>query len=421
MNICVLGLRGFPHVMGGVETHCEQLFPLLKTARPHDSFIVLGRRRYLPQREAQFLGLKVVALPHATDRRLETITNALYGVFYARFAAQADLLHVQGIGAAIVVPIGKLLGMKVVVTYHSKNYEHKKWSWAARASLRCGELFAICCSDYVVSVSRSIEADLIKRFPRRAHKIQFIPNGADHACSSLAAETLEAKISENRLERGQYIISVGRLVPEKGFHDLIDAFCSADIPNFKLVLVGEADHPDGYSRRLRARASDKVVFTGFLPRACIYSLLRDASLFVLPSYNEGTPIAALEAVIAGCPVLLSDIEQNRSLGLAPQNYFPVGSVDDLRRRLTADHAGYRVDPSEILQDYNWKSACERMDELYSSIEKKLNARQPKTRRRQVRLLPATIWHLKWHAEARVPQRPDGTGSASAPGHDVTLT
>ena len=67
MNICILGLRGLPGVMGGVETHCEQLFPLLKLLRPNDSFTVIGRKKYLTDRNSEYMGLRIVSLPHATD------------------------------------------------------------------------------------------------------------------------------------------------------------------------------------------------------------------------------------------------------------------------------------------------------------------------------------------------------------------
>ncbi len=244
MNICVLGLRGFPHVMGGVETHCEQLFPLLKSLRPGDSFVVIGRRRYLAERRVKLFGVEVVALPHAADRRLETITNALCGVFYARFVAHADLLHVQGIGASIVIPIAKLLGMRVIVTYHSKNYEHAKWNWMARALLRSGELFALYFSDHVVSVSAAIAKELRRRFPTKSHKIHFIPNGADHFCSEAAFGGIDQALARYGLKKGRFVLAVGRLVPEKGFHDLVSAFELVDDPDYKLVFVGDADHED---------------------------------------------------------------------------------------------------------------------------------------------------------------------------------
>ena len=73
MKICVLGLRGLPHVMGGVETHCEQLFPLMKGLHPDDSFTIIGRKGYLPEEASEYHGLRIVSLPHARGKHLETI------------------------------------------------------------------------------------------------------------------------------------------------------------------------------------------------------------------------------------------------------------------------------------------------------------------------------------------------------------
>jgi glycosyltransferase involved in cell wall biosynthesis len=321
------------------------------------------------------------------------------GVFYARFVAHADLLHIQGIGAAMIIPIAKLFRMKVIVTYHSKNYEHAKWNWIARAFLRSGELFAVYFSDHIVCVSKAVESELINRFPMMSRKVRHIPNGADHFCSTPASDTPDDQRRKYGLEKGRYIMSVGRLVPEKGFHDLLEAFDAADLRDYKLVLVGEADHQDEYSRRLRARANERVVFTGFLPQGCIHALLRDASLFVLPSYHEGMPIAALEAVMAGCPVLLSNIEPNRALGFAPQNYFAVGSVGSLCDKLAGDHSAYRIDRASVLETYNWKRVSAEMNKLYSSIDEKLRARQGPAGERKLPPLVSTISRLGQSAGA----------------------
>jgi glycosyltransferase involved in cell wall biosynthesis len=368
MNICVVGLRGLPHVMGGVETHCEQLFPLLKKMRPNDSFTIIARRAYLSDVISEYQGLWIVSLAHAGGKHFETITNTLYGVLYARFVLHAELLHLQGIGPALLAPVAKLLGMKVVVTYHSKNYQHRKWSRFARVILKAGELSAVTCADRVIAVSQSLASDLRRRFPRSAEKIYFIPNGASHitrgAVEGLAGDAFLAKYG---LVKNKYIIAVGRLVPEKGFHDLIDAFSAAHLDG-KLAIVGDADYKDGYSEGLRKHASETVVFTGFVTHAALRNLLENASLFVLPSYNEGLPIAALEAAFVGVPILLSDIEPNRDLGLDPENYFRVGNVDELRSRLAQDHERYRVDPNKLLQQYDWDAIGAETAKLYSTLQ-----------------------------------------------------
>jgi glycosyltransferase involved in cell wall biosynthesis len=368
MNICVVGLRGLPHVMGGVETHCAQLYPLLKKIRPNDSFTIIGRRAYLSSVMSQYEGLWIVSLAHAGGRNFETITNTLYGVLYARFILHADLVHLQGIGPGLLAPFAKALGMKVVVTYHSKNYQHRKWSRFARLMLKVGELSAVTYADRVIAVSRSLATDLRRRFPRAAAKVHFIPNGANHIINGAAAIVArEECLARYGLIQGKYIIAVGRLVPEKGFHDLIAAFKAA-VNGYKLVIVGDADHRDAYSANLRREAGQDVVFTGFVGHDTLRSLLESASLFVLPSYNEGLPIAALEAAALRVPVLLSDIEANRDLGLDGSNYFKVGDIDDLKNKLAQDHGGYRLDPDILLQQYDWDAIGAETAKLYSTLQ-----------------------------------------------------
>ncbi len=368
MKICVLGLRGLPHVMGGVETHCEQLFPLMKGLHPDDSFTIIGRKGYLPEEVSEYHGLRIVSLPHARGKHLETITNTIFGVLYARFVLHAELIHLHGIGPALMAPVARALGMRVVVTYHSKNYEHHKWNRVARFILRIGELCAVTFGDRVIAVSQCLATDLKQRFPKAAAKIYFIPNGATHInTAKSAAFRSNDVLARYGLDKNKYIISIGRLVPEKGFHDLCRAFRTADL-DCKLLIVGDADHRDEYSKRLLQQASDRIVFTGFISHDRLQILLQSASLFVLPSYNEGLSIAALEAVGAGTPILLSDIEPNRDLGFRTENYFRVGDVDDLRRKISQDHELYRVDRDKALQQYNWDVVAAETARVYSTLQ-----------------------------------------------------
>ena len=87
----MLGLRGLPRVVGGVETHCEHLLPGLKRLRPGDEFSVVARRHYVPARPYLHEGVRVIPLPHARSSALEAITNALLGVLYAGLRLRADI------------------------------------------------------------------------------------------------------------------------------------------------------------------------------------------------------------------------------------------------------------------------------------------------------------------------------------------
>tara|TARA_Y100000294_G_C8432846_1_gene287556 strand:- start:55 stop:744 length:690 start_codon:yes stop_codon:yes gene_type:complete len=183
-------------------------------------------------------------------------------------------------------------------------------------------------------------------------------------------------LSEYGLKPGAYVLMVSRFVPEKRHLDLIDAFEVADIPGIKLVLVGDADHPDDYERELKARAakSSSVILTGFITGDTLSSVYQHAALFVLPSSHEGLPISLLEAASFGLPCIASGIPANRSVGLDESCYFPLGDIDalsakiieHLQQPLTAD----RRDNIRhwVSERYDWTDIAERtVDTLRTAV------------------------------------------------------
>jgi glycosyltransferase involved in cell wall biosynthesis len=231
--------------------------------------------------------------------------------------------------------------------------------------LRFGAWCAITASNVVIVISRSVADELAERYPTQRHKIAHIPNGATMlANADVGAD--ESRLARFGLERGKYVLAVGRLVPEKGFHDLIAAFKGTD-GDFKLAIAGKADHQDAYSEALVRQSSERIVFTGFQDHATLRVLYEGASLFVLPSYHEGLPIAALEAARMGVPLLLSDIQPNRDIGLDRISYFPVGDVDALRERLISDHDALRPDPEAIARRFDWDAIARATARVYRSV------------------------------------------------------
>ena len=366
LKVCVIGLRGIPGIMGGVEAHCEQLFPRLKKLRPEYDISVVGRRPYVTDKQFDFDGVTVVPLPAMRSKYFEAISNTTLGVLYARFVLGAKLLHIHNIGPALLGPLARLLGMKLIVTYHSKNFEHAKWNRIAKAVLRLGEWCTVAAAHRVIVISRSVTEDLRWRYPRSSSKFAFIPNGATDFPAAASDSTDRSLLAQFGLTSGRYVMAVGRLVPEKSFHTLVEAHRAA-APDFKLVIVGRADHEDDYSRSLLRDASDRVCFTGFQGRRELAALYRNASLFVLPSTHEGLPIAALEAASLDVPILLSDIQPNLDIDLPAHCYFPVGDVEALRQKLLQPHETYRIDRESIARRFDWSLVARQTDDLYVAV------------------------------------------------------
>jgi len=203
---------------------------------------------------------------------------------------------------------------------------------------------------------------LKKRYPSRADRITHIPNGAPDFTGVESGDDT-ALLEGFGLTKGGYVIAVGRLVPEKSFQTLLEAFKRTK-PPYKLAIVGRADHEDDYSRKLLSYADDRIKFVGFQSHAVLGRLYRNASLFVLPSVNEGLPISALEAITLNVPVLMSDIQPNVDIDLPAQNYFPVGDVDALCAKLLQDHGTYRVDADAIMPHFDWTAIAHATEQTF---------------------------------------------------------
>jgi glycosyltransferase involved in cell wall biosynthesis len=366
-RIEVVGLRGIPGLMGGVEAHCEELIPRLAALAPDLDFEVIARRPYAGTGEINFRGVQVKPLPAPRKASLEAIVSTFLGVIQAKRRG-ALLIHFHGIGPAILVPLARLLGMRVLLTHHSLNYDHRKWGGFARFMLRLGERFGVRYADGVIAVAPWLANRLRRQFPAQASKVVVIPNGR----ATFPNRADDGILEELGLASGGYVLGVGRLVPEKAFDVLIDAMERSGNA-LKLVLVGGADHESHFSRGLMARATPRIVFAGVRQRAALKALYANAAVFVLPSTHEGMPMAALEAASFGCPVLLSDIEPNRDLGLPKQHYFVSGDVDALANKLSRSFQQLTVDRDRFAS-FDWDHIAKSTLSVYRAILEKAGRR-----------------------------------------------
>lgn len=367
MKIMWLGVRGFPQVQGGVETHAEHLCPLLKQrgCQMH----VVTRSPYQPKEVGRsWKGVRFHNIWAPRSPRLEAVVHTFLGVLYAGLINRPDLLHIQAIGPGLMTPLARLLGLKVVVTHHGPDYDRQKWGALARVMLRVGEWASMRMSSDRIVISQVIRNLVMMKHHKES---ALIPNGMvlpDAPTSTTALQKFD-------LERGRYVLLVSRLVPEKRHLDLIEAFARAKLDGWKLVLVGSADHPDAYTQAVAAAAGNtpNVVSTGFQTGLALRELYAHAGVFVLPSSHEGLPIAILEALSYGLPVVASDIPANLEIGLPSECYFPLGDVNALAACIIAfyessDSSHARAMRRDWAADkYSWPRSADQTFDVYRRL------------------------------------------------------
>jgi glycosyltransferase involved in cell wall biosynthesis len=364
----VLGLRGFPNVQGGVERHAEQLYPLLAQLGCRVDVII--RSPYVPRELRVWSGVTFHHIWAPRTKGLEALIHSFIGVIYAGIR-RPDILHIHAVGPAIVVPLGRALGLRVVVTHHGPDYDREKWGKPARWLLRLGERWGMVCANQRIVISGVIKKLVFDKY--RLDSV-VIPNGVDIPEIPKTKRALE----RFSLAAGRYILLVSRFVPEKRHLDLIEAFATAGLQDWKLVLVGGVDRRDNYCMSVLAAAGriPGVVITDFQSGLALQELYAHAGIFVLPSSHEGLPIALLEALSYGLSVLASNIPANLEVGLPEANYFPLGSVtvlaEALRRQAVrqSDEVQREKLRAWVGGRYCWPKLAQYTLEIYKNVLKK---------------------------------------------------
>ncbi len=365
MKVVVIGTRGIPNIQGGVETHCEELYPRLVDMGC--DVTIMRRSCYVtPENKiSEYKGVKLVDIFAPHKKSLEAIVHSLWCVVKAR-ALNPDVVHVHAIGPGLCIPFARLLGLKVVSTNHGPDYDRKKWGRLAKTMLRFGEWCQAHFSNEVIVISRVIADILSHNYGRRDTNLVF--NGVPIPIKSVKNDY----ITSFGLEPKKYILALGRFVEEKGFHHLIEAWGNVvDKKGYKLVIAGDADHEDDYSLRLKSLARESgTILTGFIKGDKLNEILTNAGLFVLPSSHEGLPISLLEAMSYNIDALVSDIPANKIPSLSPSDFFRCGDIADLTNALQRKIDTIQINRIYDLTPYNWDTIAAQTLEVYRKVVKK---------------------------------------------------
>lgn len=369
LKIFVTGTRGIPGIPGGVEKHCEELFPRI-AAKGHE-VILCTRDFYVVHRTDEWRGVKLVHCFASHKKSFEAIVHTFLALLKA-CQYKPDIVHIHAIGPALLTPFARFLGYRVVVTNHGPDYDRQKWGQVAKIILRLGEKLGGTFANEVIVISSVIAAIIKKRCRRESNLIY---NGVPIPIKSQSHDFLDTiGVSEK-----EYILAVARFVPEKGLHDLIEAFSSLNTP-WKLVIAGDADHETEYSKNLRRMAAKdpRIILTGYITGEPLNQVYSHARLFVLPSYHEGLPIVLLEAMSYGLPVLVSDIPANKEVELPDDRYFKCGDVVDLKEKLSlllekdlsiTEQEKIR---EQIKEKYNWDNIADQAIDVYRKVMKRVH-------------------------------------------------
>lgn len=240
------------------------------------------------------------ANPAAATRFLIGAPAAAAGIVRHVRSCRAHVVHVIGGGPQSVylgVIAGHLRAPLVFTTQGELTFDPHR-AFRRSATLRSGLRHTVRRAQIVTACSafalRSLE-DLVQ--PECPSLV--VPNGVDPE-EFARSDTVETGFRP-------YVLAAGRLVPQKGFDILIDAFALGELANLNLVIAGDGFEREALVRRARDLGiADRVRFLGVVDRSRLPALMRGARAFALPSRGEPFGIALLEAMAARVPAVATE-------------------------------------------------------------------------------------------------------------------
>lgn len=308
LNIAMFGHKRVPSREGGVEIVVEELST--RMVRFSHNITLYNRRghhvsddSYDVAKISDYKGVKIKTVLTIDKKGLAAVTSSFFAALRCAFS-KADIVHIHAEGPAFMTPLLKLFGKRVVVTVHGLDWQREKWSKGfASKYIKLGEKMAVKFADEIIVLSNRV-GDYFKETYNR--DTVYIPNGVN------VPEIIDADLISEKfgLKKDSYILFLGRLVPEKGVHLLIDAFKKVKSDK-KLVIAGGTSDTDDYVESLKkiAQNDERIIFTGFQQGQVLAELYSNAYLYILPSLLEGMPLSLLEAMSYKNCCVVSDIAE----------------------------------------------------------------------------------------------------------------
>ena len=370
--ITMFGHKHIPSREGGVEVVVEELSTRMAakgysvTCFNRSGHHVSGAE-FDAEKRKEYKGVKLKNVFTIHCRGLAAMTSSVSASLKAAFG-KFDIVHIHAEGPAFMCWLPKLTGKKVIVTIHGLDHRRAKWGKFASTYILLGEKNAVKYADEIIVLSETVQQYFRDIYGRET---RFIPNGVNQA--SLRAATL---ITEKwGLLKDNYILYLGRLVPEKGEKYLIEAFRQVKTDK-KLVIAGGSSDTQEFLNELKemAKGDDRIIFTGFVQGRSKHELYSNSYIFTLPSDLEGMPLSLLEGMSYGNCCLTSDISECLEVVEDKAVSFHKGDVADLRDKLQTlcDNPDlvktYKKEASSFINNkYNWDDVTNKTLELYKNV------------------------------------------------------
>lgn len=298
------GFRSMPPKAGaaGSDKFALELYPRI-VAKGHS--LVAYCRIYPNDQDVlhnEFEGVQLKYFKTVKKAGFDTLVHSAKSTFDVIFRNTADVIHLHSGANSIWALFLRMAGKRVVISQFAMDWKRDKWPWY-------GKLFYLFSNYLTAYFPNAVAFDNVftkeyfeKKFNR---KYDFIPYGSEVKTPPDNTTILNTL----GIETGEYFLFVGRFIPDKGLHLLVEAFATLKTHK-KLVLIGGSPNPGEYESNIKNTKDNRIIFPGYVYGDDTNILMKNAYTYIQPSLIEGLSPVILTVMALGTPLICSDIAEN---------------------------------------------------------------------------------------------------------------
>jgi glycosyltransferase involved in cell wall biosynthesis len=367
------GFRTIPPSEGGAgsDKFAFELYPrLVKLGCELTAYCRIYPGDKPTPKNCEYEGIKIISFHTVNKAGFDTLVHSLKATIDIIIHNRADVIHIHSGANSIWALLLRLAGKRVFISQFAMDWKRDKWPWYGKLFYRLSNYLTAVVPTGVVFDNIFTKEYFEKKFKRNFY---FIPYGSE--VKELPSES--GILNKLGISSGDYFLFVGRFIPDKGVHLLVEAFQKVNTEK-KLVLVGGAPNPDSYENEIRKTKDNRIIFAGYVYGDDTNILMKNAFIYVQPSLIEGLSPVILTVMGLGTPLICSDILENRFITGENATHFKSGSVGSLVEKINYSLSNIRsltetakTGQEDILKRFNWDSITDRYFALFNNKSDKI--------------------------------------------------
>ena len=364
------GFRSIPPKAGaaGSDKFAFELYP--RIVRKGHSLLAYSRV-YPGDKDdlhTEYEGVQIKYFKTVNKAGFDTLVHSAKATFDVIFRNTADVVHLHSGANSIWALFLRIAGKRIVVSQFAMDWKRDKWAWYGKLFYIISNYLTAYCPNAVAFDNVFTKEYFEKKFNRQ---YQFIPYGSEVKPLPSGIAILD----KLNIKKGEYFLFVGRFIPDKGLHLLLEAFSKLPTDK-KLVLIGGSPNPNEYEASIKNTTDSRVIFPGYVYGDDTNILMKNAYTYVQPSLIEGLSPVILTVMGLGTPLICSDIVENKFICGSNAVTFTSGDASSLSKQLQyslSHHDEIQNNANrgsiDIANRFNWDKITDQYIELLKKSKK----------------------------------------------------